>query len=264
MTTQPAGSTLTLKDLKPFYGKVQAVEPVSVTIAPRSVTAMIGPSGCGKSTVLRCINRMHENIPFARVEGQVLLGGQDIYSGELDSQSVRRRIGMVFQQPNPLRMLSIYENVAIGLRLEGRPKAEIEETVESSLRAAALWDEVKDKLNFSGLALSGGQQQRLCIARAIAMRPEVLLMDEPCAALDPISTLKVEDLIAELKRDFTVLIVTHNLQQAARVAERTMVFMVDRERKNPIGFLVEEGSTNQIFTAPRDSRTEEYISGRVG
>jgi phosphate transport system ATP-binding protein len=264
MATQTVGSSLVLKDLKPYYGKVQAVQPVSISIEPRSVTAMIGPSGCGKSTVLRCINRMHENIPFARVEGQVLLGGQDIYSGKLDPQAVRRRIGMVFQQPNPLRMLSIYENVAVGLRLEGRSKAAVEETVEASLRAAALWDEVKDKLNVSGLALSGGQQQRLCIARAVALRPEVLLMDEPCSALDPISTLKIEDLIAELKRDFTVLIVTHNLQQAARVADRTMVFMVDREQKNPIGYLVEEGETRQIFTAPREKRTEDYISGRVG
>ena len=255
---------MTLKNLKPFYGPTQAVLPVDVVIRPRTVTAIIGPSGCGKSTVLRCINRMHEEVAHARVEGQVLLGSQDIYSSNIEPQAVRRRIGMVFQQPNPLRMLSIFENVAIGLRLEGFARKLVEERVELSLKAAALWDEVKDKLHHSGLALSGGQQQRLCIARAIALQPEVLLLDEPCSALDPVSTYKIEELLIELKQNYTIVIVTHNMQQAARIADRTMVFMVDRAQARPMGVLVEEDTTNKIFTAPRDPRTEEYISGRVG
>ncbi|HNP73217.1 MAG TPA: phosphate ABC transporter ATP-binding protein PstB [Kouleothrix sp.] len=255
---------VTLQRLTPFYGPVQAVQPVDASIAARAITAIIGPSGCGKSTVLRCINRMHETLAYARVEGQVLLGSQDIYAPGVEAQSVRRRIGMVFQQPNPLRMLSIFENVAIGMRLEGLPRNVVAERVEASLKAAALWDEVKDKLGHSGLALSGGQQQRLCIARAIALQPEVLLLDEPCSALDPISTYKIEELLIELKQNFTIVIVTHNMQQAARVADRTMVFMVDRTQARPIGVLVEEGETNRIFTAPRDPRTEEYISGRIG
>ena len=255
---------VTLKALNPFYGAAQAVQPVDVTIQPRSVTAIIGPSGCGKSTVLRCINRMHETIPFARVEGRVLLGEQDIYAPGIAAQAVRRRIGMVFQQPNPLKMLSIFENVAIGLRLEGYARSAITERVELSLQAAALWDEVKDKLDDSGLALSGGQQQRLCIARAIALQPEVLLLDEPCSALDPVSTYKIEELLVELKQRYTIVIVTHNMQQAARIADRTMVFMVDRTQSRPLGVLVEEDVTNKIFTAPSDPRTEEYISGRVG
>ena len=238
--------------------------PVDATIEPRAITAIIGPSGCGKSTVLRCINRMHETIPGAHVEGRVLLGEQDIYAPGVAPQAVRRRIGMVFQQPNPLKMLSIFENVAVGLRLEGRRRAEIGERVEASLRAAVLWDEVKDKLDHSGLALSGGQQQRLCIARAIALQPDVLLLDEPCSALDPVSTYKIEELLCELKQDFTIVIVTHNMQQAARVSDRTMVFMVDRTQARPMGVLVEEGPTKQIFTAPRDPRTEEYTSGRIG
>jgi phosphate transport system ATP-binding protein len=265
MNTQNIQQQVTLQGLKPFYGQVQAVHPVDVIIQPRSVTAIIGPSGCGKSTVLRCINRMHETLAFARVEGRVLLGEQDIYAPGVESQAVRRRIGMVFQQPNPLRMLSIFDNVAIGMRLEGAPRKIIEERVESSLRAAALWDEVKDKLHHSGLALSGGQQQRLCIARAVALQPEVLLLDEPCSALDPVSTYKIEELLVELKQNYTIVIVTHNMQQAARIADRTMVFMVDRTAQGrPMGLLVEEDVTNNIFTAPRDPRTEEYISGRVG
>ncbi len=194
----------------------------------------------------------------------MLLGEQDIYASGTEAQAVRRRIGMVFQQPNPLKMLSIFENVAIGLRLEGQPKRAIAEQVESSLRAAALWDEVKDKLNHSGLALSGGQQQRLCIARAVALQPDVLLLDEPCSALDPISTYKIEELLVELKRQYTIVIVTHNMQQAARIADRTMVFMVDRSQGRPMGVLVEEDLTEKIFTSPHDPRTEEYISGRVG
>jgi phosphate transport system ATP-binding protein len=255
---------ITLQGLKPFYGGVQAVEPVDATIAPRAVTSIIGPSGCGKSTVLRCINRMHETIIGAHVEGSVLLGEQDIYASGVAAQAVRRRIGMVFQQPNPLKMLSIFDNVAVGLRLEGQRRDAIAGRVEESLQAAALWDEVKDKLDQSGLALSGGQQQRLCIARALALRPDVLLLDEPCSALDPVSTYKIEELLVELKRDYTIAIVTHNMQQAARISDRTMVFMVDRSQKRPIGVLVESGETQQIFTTPQDARTEDYLSGRVG
>ena len=264
MSTQDEQQEVRLIGLKPFYGPVQAVMPVDAVIRPRSITAIIGPSGCGKSTVLRCINRMHETIAGAHVEGKVLLGEQDIYAPGIEPQAVRRRIGMVFQQPNPLKMLSIFDNVAVGLRLEGRRRAEIAERVEMSLRAAALWDEVHDKLNHSGLALSGGQQQRLCIARAIALQPDVLLLDEPCSALDPIATFKIEELLSELKEQYTIVIVTHNMQQAARIADRTMVFMVDRSQARPMGLLVEEGATTQIFTAPRDPRTEEYTSGRVG
>ena len=255
---------LQLQELQPFYGSFQAVLPVNVSIEPNMITSIIGPSGCGKSTVLRCINRMHETIPGAHVEGQVLLDGQNLYGKNVEPQGVRRLIGMVFQQPNPLRMLSIFDNVAVGLRLEGASKKVIQERVEASLRAAALWDEVKDKLNDSGLALSGGQQQRLCIARAIAMQPDVLLMDEPCSALDPISTYKIEELLRALKQQYTIVIVTHNMQQAARIADRTLVFMVDRSEERPRGVLVEAGETRQIFSNPRDSRTEEYISGKVG
>jgi phosphate transport system ATP-binding protein len=264
MSTSDRQPRITLQGLKPFYGAVQAVEPVDATIEPRSVTAIIGPSGCGKSTVLRCLNRMHETIAGARVEGRVLLGEQDIYASGVEAQAVRRRIGMVFQQPNPLKMLSIFDNVAVGLRLEGQRRDLIAERVEESLRAAALWDEVKDKLNHSGLALSGGQQQRLCIARALALRPDVLLLDEPCSALDPVSTYKVEELLVELKREYTITIVTHNMQQAARISDRTMVFMVDRGQGGAVGMLVEAGETKQIFTDPHDPRTEEYLSGRVG
>jgi len=264
MNTATTQQQIFLQGLKPFYGAVQAVEPVDATIEPRSVTAIIGPSGCGKSTVLRCLNRMHETIAGARVEGRVLLGKQDIYASGVEAQAVRRRIGMVFQQPNPLKMLTIFDNVAVGLRLEGQPRRLIAERVEESLRAAALWDEVKDKLNHSGLALSGGQQQRLCIARALALRPEVLLLDEPCSALDPISTYKIEELLVELKREYTIVIVTHNMQQAARISDRTMVFTVDRKQGRSIGMLVESGATQQLFTAPNDPRTEEYLSGRIG
>ncbi|NJN67075.1 MAG: phosphate ABC transporter ATP-binding protein [Chloroflexaceae bacterium] len=257
-------NNVTLEDLKPYYGSFQAVHAVNATIEPRSVTAMIGPSGCGKSTVLRCINRMHENIPGARVEGRVLLGEQNVYGRGIAPQTIRRRIGMVFQQPNPLKMLSIAGNVAVGLRLEGHRESEIKEKVEASLKGAALWDEVKDKLNDSGMALSGGQQQRLCIARAIAMEPEVLLLDEPCSALDPISTYKIEELLVELKKRYTIVIVTHNMQQAARISDRTMVFMVDITDKKPKGMLVEYGETAQVFTNPQDKRTQDYISGEIG
>jgi phosphate transport system ATP-binding protein len=248
-----------------YYGSFKAIDGVTMTIEPKSVTALIGPSGCGKSTFLRSINRMHEVLPNARIEGQLLIDGQNIYDKDIDVTAVRRLVGMVFQRPNPLRMLSIFENVAVGLRLEGVQRIAMEQRVEASLRAAALWDEVKDKLHHSGLALSGGQQQRLCIARAIALQPEVLLLDEPCSALDPVSTYKIEELLVELKQNYTIVIVTHNMQQAARIADRTMVFMVDRTGQGrPMGVLVEEDVTNTIFTAPRDPRTEEYISGRVG
>lgn len=262
--TRNTGCAVLLEDLKPYYGNFQAVKPVNATIHPRSVTAMIGPSGCGKSTVLRCINRMHENISGARVEGTVLLGNQNIYDKGIEPQAVRRRIGMVFQQPNPLKMLSIYENVAIGMKLEGAAKSEMQDRVEASLRGAALWDEVKDKMKDSGMALSGGQQQRLCIARAIAMEPEVLLLDEPCSALDPISTYKIEELLVELKKRYTIVIVTHNMQQASRISDRTMVFMVDVSEDRPKGMLVEDGETEQVFTSPQDQRTQDYISGQIG
>jgi phosphate transport system ATP-binding protein len=266
--TQPTSGyrsdTVVLEELIPFYGTFQAVMPVNVMIHPRSITAMIGPSGCGKSTVLRCINRMHEAIPHARAMGNVYISGQNIYDKGIEPQAVRRRVGMVFQQPNPLKMLSIFENVAIGLRLDGVHKSEIEDRVVESIKKAALWGEVHDKLEDSGLALSGGQQQRLCIARAIAMNPDVLLLDEPCSALDPISTYKVEELLLELKSTYTVVIVTHNMQQASRISDRTMVFMVDQGDVKPKGMLVEEGETNQIFTNPQDPRTQSYISGQVG
>ncbi|HEY1016121.1 MAG TPA: phosphate ABC transporter ATP-binding protein PstB [Herpetosiphonaceae bacterium] len=262
---ETAQSSLEIKKLNAYYGPKLAVRDVSMRIQPREITALIGPSGCGKSTFLRCLNRMHETVLGARAEGTILLDGQDIYAADIDPTLVRRRIGMVFQQPTPLRTRSVYENVAIGLRLGGiSDKKTIEATVERSLRQAALWDEVKDKLNQSGLALSGGQQQRLCIARAIAIEPEVLLMDEPCSALDPIATFRIEELMVELKQYYTIVIVTHNMQQAARVSDRTGVFMVERQDAKPVGELVEFGATNQIFTAPTDRRTEEYITGRIG
>ncbi len=263
-TNGATGSKVVLQDLKPYYGDFLAVKSVNATIEPRSVTAMIGPSGCGKSTVLRCINRMHETILRARVEGQVLLGDQNMYGKSIEPQMVRRRIGMVFQLPNPLRMLSIEDNVSVGMKLEGQSKSYMKQKVEESLRGAALWDEVKDKLQESGMALSGGQQQRLCIARAIAMEPEVLLLDEPCSALDPISTYKIEELLIELKKKYTIVIVTHNMQQASRVSDRTMVFMVDVSEAKPKGMLVEDGETTQVFTSPKDSRTQDYISGQIG
>lgn len=259
------GSGLSIKNLNAFYGVKQAIREVTVEIQPNEVTALIGPSGCGKSTFLRCLNRMHETILGAYAEGTVLLDNENIYAPDIDSTLVRRRIGMVFQQPTPLRTRSVYENVAIGLRLGGiTDKQDIEATVERSLRQAALWDEVKDKLRQSGMALSGGQQQRLCIARAIAIEPDILLMDEPSSALDPISTFRIEELMTELKRRYTIIIVTHNMQQAGRVSDKTGVFMVERDNGMSVGELVEFGSTEQIFTAPKDQRTEDYITGRVG
>ena len=238
-----------------WYGEKLAIQEIVLDFEEHAVTGIIGPSGCGKSTLIRCLNRMHETIPKARVEGQVLLDGQDIYG--LPAVSVRRRIGMVFQKPNPFPTMSIYENVAAGLRLNGeRDRKKLDQAVLDSLKQAALWEEVKDSLDKSGASLSGGQQQRLCIARALAVRPEVLLMDEPCSALDPIATAKIEDLIFDLKKDYTLVIVTHNMQQAARVAETT-AFMY-------LGKVVEVNNTRELFERPRESLTESYITGRFG
>jgi phosphate transport system ATP-binding protein len=252
------------KNLNIYYSKFLAVSEVNFTIAPRSVTAFIGPSGCGKSTVLRTLNRMHEVIAGASVQGDVLLDGENIYDSSIDPVTVRRTIGMVFQRPNPFPTMSIYDNVVAGLKLQsGRLKrADLDDTVERSLRGANLWEEVKDRLSKPGAGLSGGQQQRLCIARAIAVEPQVLLMDEPCSALDPISTLAIEDLIQSLKQKYTIVIVTHNMQQAARVSERTAFFNLAGVGKP--GQLVEIGDTDKIFTNPTDQRTEDYISGRFG
>jgi phosphate transport system ATP-binding protein len=243
-------------DVSVFYGAKQAIRGVSISLAERSVTAFIGPSGCGKSTFLRTLNRMNDTIEGVRVVGLVKLDGEDIYRKGMDPVYVRRRVGMVFQKSNPFPK-SIYENVAYGMRIVGeRNKAYIDEQVETSLRGAALWDDVKDRLHESALSLSGGQQQRLCIARALAVKPEVLLMDEPASALDPIATAKIEELIRELKREYTIAIVTHSMQQAARVSDYTAFFY--------LGELVEFGQTEQIFTSPRETRTEEYITGRFG
>jgi phosphate transport system ATP-binding protein len=252
------------KDLNIYYGKFLAVSEVSFTVNPRAVTAFIGPSGCGKSTVLRTINRMHEVIAGARVQGEVKLDGEDIYGPTVDPVNVRRTIGMVFQRPNPFPTMSIYDNVAAGLKLQaGRMrKSDLDNVVEKSLRSANLWDEVRDRLDKPGAGLSGGQQQRLCIARAIAVEPQVLLMDEPCSALDPISTLAIEDLIQQLKETYTIVIVTHNMQQAARVSDRTAFFNLAGIGKP--GQLVEMDDTERIFSNPSDRRTEDYISGRFG
>ena len=251
-------------DLNIYYGKFLAVSDVSLTVAPRSITAFIGPSGCGKSTVLRTLNRMHEVIAGARVEGKVMLDGADIYANDVNPVDVRRTIGMVFQRPNPFPTMSIYDNVIAGMKLNSKrlKKSETDTIVEKSLRGANLWEEVKDRLDKPGAGLSGGQQQRLCIARAIAVEPQVLLMDEPCSALDPISTLAIEDLLQDLKERFTIVIVTHNMQQAARVSERTAFFNLSGVGKP--GQLVEMDSTEKIFANPSDRRTEDYISGRFG
>jgi phosphate transport system ATP-binding protein len=257
-----ASGRIDVEDLNVFYGSFRAVRDVSLTIQPRSVTAIIGPSGCGKSTFLRTLNRMHELVPGARVEGAVDLDGIDIYRPDVDPVQLRRVVGMVFQRPNPFPTMSIYDNVVAGLRLTGRhPRAELDETVEHSLRRAALWDEVKDTLRAPGTSLSGGQQQRLCIARALAVDPEVILMDEPASALDPIATLRIEELIDELRASYTIVIVTHNMQQAARVSDRTAFFTMGEDRA---GFLVEVDDTVRIFTNPRERLTEDYISGRFG
>jgi phosphate transport system ATP-binding protein len=250
------GHTISVKDLDAYYGDNHAIKGVSIDYHPNDVTAMIGPSGCGKSTVLRCLNRMHEEIVGAYATGSVKLDDSDIYAHEVDVVAVRRSIGMVFQKPNPFPTMSVADNVAAGLRLAGVKGKNKDEIVERSLRSAGLWDEVKDRLAQPGVGLSGGQQQRLCIARTIAIQPDVILMDEPCSALDPIATLKIEELIHELKRDFTIIIVTHNMQQAARVADRTSFFW--------LGELVEIGPTEKIFTTPDNPRTEDYVSGKFG
>ena len=244
--------------LTAYYGSHKAIEDISMTVEPRSVTAFIGPSGCGKSTFLRTLNRMHEVIPGARVEGKVAVDGQSLYDPSVDPVEVRRMVGMVFQRPNPFPTMSIAENVLAGLRLNNKKlsKSEAEAVVERSLQGANLWKEVKDRLNKPGMGLSGGQQQRLCIARAVAVSPEVILMDEPCSALDPIATAKVEELIHELRENYTIVIVTHSMQQAARVSQRTAMFH--------LGNLVEENDTDKMFTNPDDPRTQDYIMGRFG
>jgi phosphate transport system ATP-binding protein len=248
--------------LSVYYGQTQALRDITMTIRKYEVTALIGPSGCGKTTLLRCLNRMHDLVPGARVEGKILHEAQDLYADNVRPIDIRRRIGMVFQRPNPFPK-SIYENIAIAPRLNGH-KGNLDDLVEQSLIRAALWDEVKDKLKDSAFSLSGGQQQRLCIARAIAVEPEVILMDEPASALDPIATLAVEDLINELKREYTIVIVTHNMQQAIRVADRTAFFTVESTDTERTGVLVEIDSTKHIFSNPQDKRTQDYISGRFG
>jgi len=254
---------LDVENLNAWYGKTLAIKNISMSIKPEAITAIIGPSGCGKSTFIRCLNRMHEVSHGGRAMGCVLLDGKDIYARDVDPVALRRRIGMVFQKPSPFPTMSVFDNVAAGLkliRLWSR-RWELEEVVERSLRQAALWDEVKDKLNQSGASLSGGQQQRLCIARALAVEPEIILLDEPCSALDPAATLKIEDLMRNLSAQYTIVIVTHNMQQAARVSDMAAFFLMDIDRA---GVLVEYGKTTQLFTNPTDKRTEDYITGRFG
>lgn len=248
---------ITARGVQVYYGDTHAIKDVDVEIEPNTVTAFIGPSGCGKSTFLRCINRMNDTIPIARVEGDILIDGEDIYDPRVDPVQLRAKVGMVFQKPNPFPK-SIYDNVAYGPRIHGlsSDKADLDNIVENALRRAALWDEAKDRLDQPGTGLSGGQQQRLCIARAVATAPEILLMDEPCSALDPIATAQVEELIDELRQSYSVVIVTHSMQQAARVSQKTAFFH--------LGNLVEYGETGKIFTSPEDTRTESYISGRIG
>ena len=248
-------SVITVKDMCLWYGQVQALKNININIEEKSITALIGPSGCGKSTFLKSLNRMNDLVEGCKITGNVLLDGEDIYKG-MDVNLLRKRVGMVFQKPNPFPM-SIYDNIAYGPRTHGvRSKAKLDDIVEQSLRQAAIWDEVKDRLKKSALGMSGGQQQRLCIARALAVQPEVLLMDEPTSALDPISTSKIEDLAVELKKDYTIIMVTHNMQQAARISDKTAFFL--------LGEVVEYGETEQIFSMPKDKRTEDYITGRFG
>lgn len=248
---------VSLEELNVHFGSTHAVRDVSLAVPEHSVTAIIGPSGCGKSTVLRAVNRMHDLVPAARISGRILLDESDIYGRGVDPVQIRRQVGMVFQKPNPFPAMSIYDNVIAGYRLNGRiERTEADGIVEESLRRVALWDEVKDRLKSSAMDLSGGQQQRLCIARTIAVRPEVILMDEPCSALDPIATLKIEELIGELKERYTIIIVTHNMQQAGRVSDSTAFFYM--------GQLIEHGTTKRIFTNPEQKQTEDYITGRFG
>jgi phosphate transport system ATP-binding protein len=259
--TEPAETVFSLTDFSAWYGTFRAVKDINLDIAARRITSIIGPSGTGKSTLLRAFNRMNDLIEGARVTGSVTYHGADLYAPEVDPVEVRRRIGMVFQKPNPFPK-SIYDNVAFGPRVAGvNGKARLDEIVESSLRRAAIWDEVKDKLDSLGTALSGGQQQRVCIARAIAVSPDVILMDEPCSALDPVATLRIEELMWELKQNYTIVIVTHNMQQAARASDETVFLTMDQDRA---GYLVEKGPTAQIFTNPANKLTEDYVSGRFG
>jgi phosphate transport system ATP-binding protein len=258
--TNGAHNAIETSDVSIYYGDFRAVTGVTLAIPRQKITAIIGPSGCGKSTLLRAFNRMNDLVPGTRVEGEVRMHGQNIYAAGVDPVQVRRHVGMVFQKPNPFPK-SIYENVAWGARINGY-RGQLDELVEQTLRAAALWDEVKDKLKQSGLSLSGGQQQRLCIARAIALRPEVILMDEPASALDPIATLKIEELMRELVKDYTIVIVTHNMQQAARVSDFTAMMMLTDDRRS--GTVIEFDDTEQIFTRPADKRTEDYVTGRFG
>ncbi len=255
----PTESVIQLRDLSCYYGSFRAVRNIDLEIQKQRITALIGPSGCGKSTLLRTINRMNDLVPSFHIDGTVLLDGQDLFAKEVDPVAVRRRVGMVFQKPNPFPK-SIWENVAFGAKINGY-KGDMNELVERSLRRAALWDDVKDKLKQSGTALSGGQQQRLCIARTIAVEPEVILMDEPCSALDPRSTLQIEELMAELKQDYTIVIVTHNMQQAARASDTTVFLTMGDDRA---GYVVEKGDTVGIFTNPQNQLTEDYVSGRFG
>ena len=258
-------AVFTVEDLSVFYGDYEAVRGTTLPVRQHQITAMIGPSGCGKSTILRSLNRMNDLIPGARVAGKITYYGQDLYAKEVDPIEVRRRIGMVFQKPNPFPK-SIYDNVAYGPKVTGMKVRNMDDLVEEALSGAALWDEVKDKLKESGLALSGGQQQRLCIARTIAVKPDVILMDEPCSALDPISTGKIEDLMLDLKKDYSIVIVTHNMQQAARVSDMTafLIVKLDADEKNRQGRLIEYDVTEKIFTNPSDARTEAYVTGKVG
>jgi len=272
MTALPATQELTLneimqyaieaRNLSLYYGSFRAVKDVSLQIQPQKITAIIGPSGCGKSTMLRSFNRMNELVPGAWAEGEILFHGQNLYAPQVDPVEVRRRIGMVFQKPNPFPK-SIYDNIAWGAKINGfkGSRADLDDLVESALKGAALWDEVHDKLKQSGLSLSGGQQQRLCIARTIAIKPDIILMDEPCSALDPLATLRIEELMRVLCTDYTIIIVTHNMQQAARVSDFTSFFTMDEDRA---GYLMEFGETNQIFTNPKEKLTEDYITGRFG
>ena len=258
-STVSGSYALRVENLNVYYGKFRAVMDVSLNIEARKITALIGPSGCGKTSVLRCFNRMNDLVPTARVEGNVEFRGKNLYAADVDAVEVRRRVGMVFQKPNPFPK-SIYENIAWGAKIIGF-RGDMDELVEQSLRSATLWDDVKDKLNQNGYSLSGGQQQRLCIARAIATRPDIILMDEPCSALDPIATLKIEDLMRELAQQYTIVIVTHNMQQAARVSDYTAFFNMGEDRA---GYLVEYGPTADLFTSPQNKLTEDYITGRFG
>ena len=264
--SETASVVFEVSDLEVFYGDFQAVRDVNLDIRQHEITAFIGPSGCGKSTVLRCFDRMNDLIEIARVEGTILYHGIDLYGSNVDPVEVRRRIGMVFQKPNPFPK-SIYDNLTFGPKLSGiKKKSELDDIVEQSLRSAALWDEVKDRLSSSALGLSGGQQQRLCIARCVAVKPDVILMDEPCSALDPIATARIEELMQELTSDYTIIIVTHNMQQAARVSDRTAFFTteVQEESDRRTGMLIEYNPTSKIFSNPDDNRTEQYVTGRFG